>query len=43
MVLNADINGALNILKKAFPFSVALNPLMGRGSGLGNPCRVKPY
>jgi putative transposase len=42
MVLNADINGALNILKKAFPFSVALNPLMGRGSGLGNPCRVRP-
>lgn len=37
-VLNADVNGALNILKK-----VALNPLMGRGSGLGHPCRVRPY
>jgi len=22
---------------------VALNPLKGRGSGLGHPCRVKPY
>ncbi|WP_421078590.1 transposase [Methanothermococcus sp. Ax23] len=42
MVLNADINGALNILKKVFSCSVALNPLMGRGSGLGNPCRVRP-
>jgi len=21
---------------------VALNPLKGRGSGLGHPCRVKP-
>jgi transposase len=42
MVLNADINGALNILKKV-SHKVALNPLMGRGSGLGNPCRVIPY
>jgi putative transposase len=35
-------NGALNILKKV-SHKVALNPLMGRGSGLGNPCRVIPY
>jgi len=42
IVLNADVNGALNILKKVFSCSVALNPLMGRGSGLGHPCRVKP-
>jgi hypothetical protein len=24
-------NGALNILKKVFPFSVTLNPLIGKG------------
>ncbi|WP_421078585.1 transposase [Methanothermococcus sp. Ax23] len=42
MVLNADINGALNILKKV-SHKVALNLLNGdRGSGLGNPCRVRP-
>jgi hypothetical protein len=35
-------NGALNILKKV-SHKVALNPLMGKGSGLGNPCRVRPY
>jgi putative transposase len=44
MVLNADVNAALNILKKVFSCSVALNLLNGdRGSGLGNPCRVRPY
>ena len=36
-------NGALNILKKVFSCSVALNPLMGRGSGFGHPCRVRLY
>ncbi|WP_288046383.1 transposase [Methanothermococcus sp.] len=41
-VLNADINSALNILKKVY--GVALNLLNGdRGSGLGHPCRVSPY
>jgi transposase len=44
MVLNADVNGALNILKKVFSCSVALNLLNGdRGSGFGHPCRVRPY
>jgi putative transposase len=43
MVLNADVNGALNILKKV-SHKVALNLLnRDRGSGFGNPCRVRPY
>jgi putative transposase len=42
IVLNADVNGALNILKKV-SHKVAPSPLMGRGSGLGHPCRVRPY
>ncbi|UXM84467.1 transposase [Methanococcus aeolicus] len=41
IVLNADINGAVNILKRAY--SVALNLLNGdRGSGLGNRVGLDP-
>ena len=35
LIINADVNGALNILKKVVP-----NPSKDRDSGLGNPIRI---
>lgn len=35
-VMNADINGAVNILKR-----VTLNPRLDRGRGFGNPKRIR--